>query len=137
MTSLTTRITELSVRQANEIYKKADYPGRASPSDLLYGVTCKGQPVSVARLLEYEHHLLLRNLCTLPLYRHQGFATLLLRNIGKVRNEKIYLFPLKNLVPFYLQCGFTPVEEAQLPNAILTAWKNVKRNQPGTQPMAL
>ena len=131
------KTSQLSVQQANQIYKESCYSGRAAPSDVLYGILYHNQPVCVTRLVNYDNHLLLRNLCTLPDYRNQGFASQLLKDLSKSSSEKIFLFSLKNLIPFYLQCGFTPIEEALLPKPILAVWKSVKRNQPGTQPMAL
>lgn len=123
-----------TVKEANQLYKAAKYRGRAQPSDLIYGLYDK-QLICVARLMAYADVFLLRQLCTLPTARRQGMAKRLLLELTEQPQRTIYLFPLENLIPLYLQSGFKFVAEKELPESLVSIWQSVKKKYPNTQPM--
>lgn len=129
-----TDIIRASVTEANALYKAADYSGRAGPNDILLGIH-KDQLICVARMMNYDDCYLVRHVCTLPEYRRQGHASELCKELIKVADKPVYLFPLPQLVEFYQSTGFTVCAASELPHSLASVWQQSKKKHAQSPPM--
>lgn len=130
-----TDFRQATVAEANALYKAAQYSGRASPDDTLYASFRAGRCCCVTRLQDHSEVWLLRNLCTLPAYRHQGMASELCCYILRTTEKPVWLFPLPELIPFYENAGFNRVSEDELPDCLDQIWRSSKKKHPQSYPM--
>lgn len=123
----------------NALYKTSQDSGRAAPHERLVGLEHhqpERQLVCGARLIPYQGHWLLRNLCTLPHCRGQRLASQLLQQLQQLHDcQPLYTLPLPELDAFYLSNGFQPLGDNDLPAALLPVLRQSRRRHKGIQAM--
>lgn len=132
---------DLSLQQLNALYKASSDTGRCSPTDRRCGLILIHHEGDVlvcgARLLPYDNVWLLRNLCTHPDYRQQGYASELLKYLGSEQAySPLITFPLPHLNDWYLNNGFQLMGEELLPEALHRVLKQSRRRHKGMVVMA-
>jgi predicted GNAT family N-acyltransferase len=136
----------VSVIALNALYKASNDSGRAAPHETLIGLELNQQLVCGARLIAYASHQsdqpqwLLRNLCTVPAFRGQRLASLLLQNAQQhvqqqMHGQPLITLPLPHLNDFYQRNGFTPIATSQLCPALQQVLRQSRRRHKGIQAM--
>jgi len=128
-------LVTLTVAEANALYKAAEYSGRATPTDVLYGLKKHGNPVCAARLQDYADCYLIRNVCTARQHRHQGWARALCVAIKGQISKPAWLFPRPELTGLYERAGFRIQSPDELPDALRSVWLASKKKYPQSRPM--
>jgi len=135
----------VSVIALNALYKASNDRGRAAPRETLVGLELDQQLVCGARLIAYpdqnnQPQWLLRNLCTLPAFRGQRLASILLQHLQhhvqqQMHDQPLITLPLPHLNDFYQRNGFTPIATSQLCPALQQVLRQSRRRHKGIQAM--
>jgi GNAT superfamily N-acetyltransferase len=106
-------------------------------TDRLFGAFAGTQLVSVARCSRHPDGFEVDSIYVLEEYRHQGFARLIMKRLIEEcgRHETLYLHAKPELVNFYREMGFVPVQSPDLPETIRPGSGTDSHRENGTCPM--
>ncbi|WP_225672553.1 GNAT family N-acetyltransferase [Thalassolituus marinus] len=131
---------DISLQALNALYKASGDSGRCSPTDqrcgLILNSSGTNELVCGARLLQYDSVWLLRNLCSHPDHRRQGYASALLKHLTSDQAlSPLFTIPLPHLNDWYLSNGFQLISEGWLPEALERVLKQSRRRHKDVQMM--
>lgn len=113
---------------ANAFYKRVYKKGIAHKNERVFVIKEK-EIICAGKLKQLEGQLLLTGVASDPLYRHQGHASKLIKNILELQPQPIYCFPYAYLQGFYSQLGFTLATPETVPAIILQKFTVYSKNR--------
>lgn len=113
---------------ANAFYKRVYKKGIAHKNERVF-VIKEHRIICAGKLKQFDGQLLLTGIASDPLYRQQGHASTLIKNILALQPEPIYCFPYCHLQDFYRQLGFTIAHQETVPAIIRQKFITYSKNR--------
>jgi GNAT superfamily N-acetyltransferase len=101
------------------LYEEGGYTGRYQAADFMLLGMAGQDAVAVLRLVEEQHHQLLRGLYVAKEWRGQGIARRLVQAALERLHEPCYCLTHTELLNFFASAGFLPCSDEEAPAFLL------------------
>ena len=112
----------------NRFYKQVYKKGLARNNETVFILKNK-TIICSAKLKNIDNHKLLTGVACDPLYRSQGCASQLIKQLLQQQLQPIYCFPYPHLQHFYSRLGFVQVDPQTTPLMVKQKFETYKRRR--------